>query len=162
MVGLIDTLPMRAGMRPAESHFASQHDPDQPIHPTSAVAFHVRRVLQSGGLTYAKDKLRARALRVTYTILESAKQPIPNFLRSASDIGWFAAVRYVPQPFSGKIILFNTAGSPERSRDTYDLWSGLTGGNVELHEIAGMHENVLDERQVRALANEVTDCLARS
>jgi len=162
MVGMIDTLPMRSGWRPAVLHpAAATQDNPQPNERTVTAAFHAKKMLQSGGLSYAKDKLRARGLRTIYACLDSAGLPIPAFLQSATDLNWFAAVRYAPQPFSGKITLFNAAGSPERSRATYDLWSALTGRNIELHEIPGRHEDIFGEPQVRSLAIQVTECLAK-
>jgi len=162
MVGMIDTLPMGVGWRPAGSDSAAKPNNCQPNRPTFTVAFHAKRMLQSGGLRYAKDKLRARGLRTIYACLDSASLPIPAVLQSAPDLDWFAAVRYVPQPFPGKITLFNTAGSRERSRATYDLWSALTGRNIELHEIPGRHEDIFAEPQVKSLAIQVNDCLARA
>lgn len=162
IAGMIDTLPMGVGWNVP----AIENDPSGSNYPrnqgTSRLASHARKMLQSGGFSYAMGKLRARGLRIIYTCLDVVGLPIPAFLRSAPDINWFAAVRYAPQPFSGKVTLFYTAASRERGIPTHELWSGLTGGNVEIHEIAGRHENIFSEPQVASLAGEVTACLAKA
>ena len=124
------------------------------------MVLHAKRMLQAGGLEYAKDK-RARGLRMIYTCLDSAGVPVPTFFQSADDLNWFAAVRYVPQPFAGKITLFSSADSDVRARANYEIWSDLTGRNIELHEIQGLHKEIFDEPQVQNLASEVNDCLAK-
>jgi len=161
MVGMIDTLPMRGGLHPGELDQLPNESRGAPNSRASMAAFHAKRVLQSGGLSYAKEKLRTRGLRTIYTCLDSAGLGIPAFLRSAADLGWFAAVRYVPQPFPGKITLFHTVGSPAQARPNVGMWSGLTGRDVELHEIAGRHEDIFEDPQVKSLAVAVTTCLAK-
>jgi thioesterase domain-containing protein len=161
MVGLVDTQFMRADTHPAELDGLPKPAGGPAKHGSSVAVFHAKRVLQPGGLRYAKDKLRARGLRTIYSCLDSAGLPIPAFLQSAPDLGWFAAVRFEPQPFPGKLTLFNTAGSPERTGAAYELWSRLTGRNIELHEIAGRHEDIFDEPNVQSLAVALTACLAK-
>ena len=125
------------------------------------VSSHVKQVLSPAGLRYARAKVRARWLRTAYTLLDSIGRPVPHFLQSASDINWFAAVRYAPQFFPGRVTVFRALESPDDSRRNDDPWARLAGEGVEIREISGGHEDILDEPYVRLLAREVTDCLAR-
>jgi len=127
----------------------------------SYAAFHLKRVLSTTGLQYAKEKVRARGLRTAYTLLDSVHLPIPRFLQSAADINWFAAVHYAPQFFPGRVTVFQAMESPDDARHSYDRWARLAGEGVEVREISGHHEDVLVEPHVRLLAGEVSHCLAR-
>ena len=160
MLGMVDTLPMRAGMSPPERDATSEGNSKQGVAVTNRMAYHAKRMLRSGGLGYLQSKLRARGLRIVYTCLEATGLPIPAFLRSAEDISWFAAVRYVPKPFCGRIRLFQAGSADFRARASYALWSDLTSGNVEVLNVPGQHENIMDEPQVGYLAAEITNCLA--
>jgi thioesterase domain-containing protein len=122
---------------------------------------HVKRVLSPTGLQYAREKLRGRWLRTVYTLLDSVGWPIPHFLYNAYDINWFAAVRYAPQFFPGRVTLFQAMESPDDTRRSYNRWVQLAGEGVEVREISGGHEDVLVEPYVRLLAREVTDCLSK-
>lgn len=127
----------------------------------SYVSSHVKRALSPAGLGYAREKVRARSLRTAYTLLDSIGRPIPQFLQNAYDINWFAAVRYVPQFFPGRVTVFLAIESPDDSPRSDDRWARLAGEGVEIREISGGHEDVLTEPSVRLLAREVTDCLAK-
>jgi thioesterase domain-containing protein len=127
----------------------------------SYAASHVKRVLSSNGLTYAREKIRARWLRTAYTILDAVGWPVPRILRSASDINWFAAVRYTPEFFPGRVTVFQALQSPDEARRSHDRWAPLAGEGVEIRKISGSHEDVLAEPYVRLLAREVTGCLAK-
>lgn len=162
MLGMIDTLPMRAGMLPPEMDGNPERSGKPGNGVLNRIAFHAKRMLRSGGLSYLRYKMRARGLRTVYSCLDAAGLPIPAFLRNPDDINWLAAVRYIPKPFSGRITLFVAAPSLARAHASYELWSGLTDRNVELHEIPGRHEDILDEPQVRSLATEITNCLAKA
>jgi thioesterase domain-containing protein len=121
----------------------------------------MKRTLSPTGLQYAREKVRGRWLRTAYTLLDAIGRPIPHFLRNAYDINWFAAVRYAPQFFPGRVTLFQAMESPDETRRSYEQWAQLTGEGVEIREISGGHEDVLTEPYVRVLGREITDCLAK-
>jgi thioesterase domain-containing protein len=123
---------------------------------------HVKRVLGPNGLKYASGKVRARWLRTAYTLLDAIGRPIPHVLKSASDINWFAAVRYTPQFFPGKVTLFQAMESPADARRGHDRWAHVAGEGVEIREISGRHEDILAEPHVQVLARKVSDCLAET
>ncbi len=127
----------------------------------SYVSSHVKRALSPAGLRYAGEKVRARWLRTAYTLLDSIGRPIPQFLQNAYDINWFAAVRYTPRSFSGRVTVFRARESADDSPLSDDRWARLAGEGVEIREISGGHEDVLAEPYVRLLAREVTACLAK-
>ena len=156
MLGMLDNL--RMGPRTNVENAAPSKD--IPPRGGSLAAYHVRQLLSSRGLWYAKEKLVARGLRTIYTVLRARRRPIPRFLQRTDDINWFAAVNYVPQPYPGKVTLFPAAASENDPGATDEFWAGLAGGGVELHYIPGGHLDVLAEPNVIALADIVTGCLA--
>jgi thioesterase domain-containing protein len=158
LMGMLDTrrmaaMPIVGGPQDAGKRL----EPGRP--PLSS---HVKRVLSRNGLKYARDKVQARGLRTAYTLLDAIGRPIPNFLRRADDINWFAAVRYEPQFFPGKVTVFQSMESPDIARSSYDRWAQLAGEGVEIREVSGRHEDVLAEPYVQLLARQVTGCLAQT
>ena len=158
LLGMLDTrrmapLTMLGGSEPQKNRFGRGW---------SYVTSHAKQVLSPTGLRYAREKLRARWLRTVYTILDCVGWPIPHFLHNAYDINWFAAVRYAPQFFPGRVTLVQATGSPDDTRRSYNQWVQLAGEGVEVRGISGGHEDVLVEPYVRLLAREVTDCLSKN
>ena len=156
LLGMLDT----RRMAPLPALAAAEQPRNRLGRRRSYAASHLKRVLSPNGLNYAREKIRARWLRTAYTLLDAIGRPIPDALKSASDINWFAAVHYTPQFFPGKITLFQAMESPDDARRSYDRWAQLAGEGVEIREISGQHENVLADPHVRLLAREVTSCLA--
>jgi thioesterase domain-containing protein/predicted ATP-grasp superfamily ATP-dependent carboligase len=162
MVGLVDVLPMRRSLGVDRASNAPAANPEPAAPRQSGAAFHARQMLGSGGLAYARRKVRDRAVRTAYTLLDAAKFHIPPFLQYAYDLNWFAAVRYVPQCFPGRLTLFQMTTSVEERRASFDLWAQLATEGVDVRLIPGNHENIFDEPQVRGLAKEVTESLAEA
>src|SRR5271157_20951 len=69
-----------------------------------------------------------------------------------------AAREYVPQTYSGRVVLFRS--SPHlRLGDPYQEWNRYIVGGLEVHEVHGDHDNVLLEPQVRSVAEQLRPCL---
>jgi amino acid adenylation domain-containing protein len=69
---------------------------------------------------------------------------------------------YAPIPFPGIVTLFTAKHRPLLSGASRDLgWARYALGGVEVHEIAGDHDGILDEPNVRVLAGELKECLGR-
>ena len=151
LVGMLDTRSMV--IRTATIETKADHE-------RKLLTSHLTQLMSSKGGVYAVRKLRARLLRITYTLLDRVRQPIPRFLQSPEDINWFAGVNYTPRPFPGKLTLFETVETAFDIRSSRDVWRQLAGG-VEVREVPGGHEEILKEPHVRLLAREVTDWLAK-
>lgn len=121
------------------------------------ITSHLARLLSSQGFSYAKEKVQGRGLRIIYTVLDRFGRPIPQPLRRAYDINWFAAVRYVPQRFGCRVTLFQPAGARGQA---LDQWKAMAGNGLDIREIPGTHENLLAEPHVRLLARQITESLA--
>jgi amino acid adenylation domain-containing protein len=69
-----------------------------------------------------------------------------------------AALKYVPRPYDGKVTLFR---SSERSGFTDPTlgWGQLAEGGVEVHVVAGKHEEIVMRPHVQSLAEELMTSL---
>lgn len=78
----------------------------------------------------------ARDLR--YKFYFTLRLPLPNDLRDTYFLGIHggAELRYLPQPYCGKVALFHGEGVFD---DSPRLWSGLVSRPIEVHQIPGDH-----------------------
>ncbi len=90
-------------------------------------------------------------------------QFLPRALRNVRQACSKAAGEYDVQPYSGRVTLFRVREKSAGSlNDPYAIWWRMAAEGVELREISGDHLSLLKEPQVRLLAQELADCLARS
>jgi acetoacetyl-CoA synthetase len=128
--------------------------------PDRRLTGHLRKVFRLGGFAYAWRKLSGRLLRLTYTILDRMRLPVPSFLRRPYHINWFAGVHYVPRSYSGRVTLFRTAASVDDHRGSDEMWAGIARDGIEIRDISGAHETLFIEPNVSSLAEEIEASLA--
>ncbi len=150
LLGVLDNLRMGS----------SSASTSQPQPRLSRLLIHLNQLRSRGALRYAREKLAARGLRTAYTLLNAVGQPIPASIRRPYDINWFAAVRYVPRPYPGRIVVFQTTASALDEKATHEYWAQLAGGGIETREIPGSHETLFIEPNVDLLAREIAASLA--
>jgi amino acid adenylation domain-containing protein len=74
-----------------------------------------------------------------------------------------AALKYVPQPYPGRINLFR-ARDGSRQDDEGDTtlgWGELAGGGVELTWVPGNHQTLVSSPNVEVLARRLSECVDR-
>jgi thioesterase domain-containing protein/acyl carrier protein len=79
----------------------------------------------------------------------------PSF--SMTEANMLARDTYVPKIYPGRVIFFQT-------RDNQDApyrWENLMTGGIEVHEIPGTHETLLQEPHVQIVAEKLKACLAQ-
>ncbi len=126
------------------------------------ILMHLGHLVKPDPAHYFKREFRARILKGAYAFLYARGAHIPRFLQRPNDINWFAAKRYVPRFYPGRVTLFQASASANLPQSTNNLWAELAGGGIELVGLPGGHENILREPNVRSLAKAVTDCLANA
>ena len=73
-----------------------------------------------------------------------------------------AWLRYYPQPYEGRVLLFRTRGHPlVCSFDPRMGWGELAAGGVDVHVCPGDHESILEEENVGYVAGELRRVLQR-
>ena len=116
-------------------------------------------------LSYSRDawsKLtvvspQRRALVYARTV--AAGQSLPHLPDHASAVNWFAAMRYRASRYPGGVHLFR-AMSQEEEFDRTLGWEPFAGAGVEVHEVAGTHNSIMQKPNVESLARQVTACLS--
>jgi thioesterase domain-containing protein len=81
---------------------------------------------------------------------------VPNDQRCLWESHVRALDSHQPRPYSGKVVLLRTRG--HRLRCSFDEqcgWGELALGGVAVQIIPGLHENLLEEPYVRAVADEL-------
>ena len=85
---------------------------------------------------------------------------LPRIVKKVRKACRQAEIDYTPQPFSGRVILFRSNHKPlGQLSDPRAGWSECATRGLEIHEIAGNHENILLEPQVRLVADHLKICL---
>jgi thioesterase domain-containing protein len=162
-LGAVDNMLMGGSTAPAAS--AGSPLPGEPRGSVSGPGrrrtAHLPKVLGPGGFAYARRKLSGRLLRLTYTVLDRMRQPVPDFLRRPYHINWFAAVHYVPRSYSGRAALFRTAASRDDHRRSDEMWARIARDGIEIRDIPGTHETLFFEPNVSCLAEQIEASLAR-
>lgn len=72
---------------------------------------------------------------------------------------------YRPRHYPGKVTLFASEEQPttiDIARDPYLGWGAWAGGGVEVHPIPGRHLDIINEPNVRVLAEKLRRCLAEA
>lgn len=73
-----------------------------------------------------------------------------------------AWLKYFPQPYQGRVILFRTRGHPlVCSFDPKMGWGELATGGVDVQVCRGDHESILEEENVREVASHLSQVLER-
>lgn len=119
------------------------------------------RYLRKKALT-VRRRIRSRLWQLAYRFFAEYSKPLPRALRSVREAGYLANRDYMPGPFPGRVTLFRAAIRSVADATDRDMgWSRLALGGVEVHHVAGDHENMLVEPHVRVLARELRACIDR-
>jgi thioesterase domain-containing protein/acyl carrier protein len=85
-------------------------------------------------------------------------RPLPRILRAPNQVNLFASLRYVAQPYPGRITMFRATGGITLEEPRYGEflgWQNIAQGGVEVCEVPGNHKDILLEPNVQILAREV-------
>jgi thioesterase domain-containing protein len=100
--------------------------------------------------------------RVRYVTVLAAKMfsTMPVFLKDTHEINSYAARRYRPKPFPGKLTLFRALKQTDDGTASDNDWGPIFEQGVEVHDIPGDHWQVLSEPGIDVLAKSIGDCLS--
>jgi len=89
-------------------------------------------------------------------------QFLPPALKEVREALHLASANYAPRPYPGRITFFRPAEKSIRDSDDPQAgWVELAVGGLEIVDVPGDHNNILDEPQVRVLAQRLKVCLER-
>jgi thioesterase domain-containing protein len=73
-----------------------------------------------------------------------------------------ATSNYVPHVYPGRIALFLSSASPERTfYDRRLAWSDMAAEGLEVHMVPGNHDTLFADPNVRVVAEKLRVCLQR-
>ncbi len=94
---------------------------------------------------------------------DAAVRSMPYILESLSIEHDLVFEKYVPRPYSGDVLLFRAARQLQGlSADEFLGWKGVLRGRFEVKEAPGHQQNMLDEPNVKVLADEISAQLNQS
>jgi thioesterase domain-containing protein len=123
------------------------------------------RALQSGSWAGRLAKLRASVRSGLHALRNVAAQPtdgtgLTEILDRVMNASLHAAATFVPQPYSGSALLFRAGTrSPEVYDDGSSGWTPVVGGGITVVDVAGDHETLFVEPNVRAVASRIAAAL---
>lgn len=161
MARQLDVSGSEVGLLAMVDNVAMGQAPKGSVRARSGLARHLKALIQRDGLNYAADHLRVRFLKAIYWVFTELGRPVPRIFKSPGDINWFAGRRYKPQAFSGRIVLLQASHSVSSGHSMDSTWRRLAAGGVDIRVIEAAHADIFDEPQVRALADQIQDCLSK-
>jgi thioesterase domain-containing protein len=109
---------------------------------------------------YVSSLLRAKILRIKYRLFESPDRLAPQKIGALEEVNGYAAANYHPKRYPGKLTLFrSTKRAVQQGNDDYLGWGEFAGGGAEVHHVPGTHFNILQEPEVRVVAEKLRSCL---
>jgi aspartate racemase len=134
----------------------------------SRISLHVRNLIfgPNRGL-YLYWKLRGlvgeRVWQTLFSQAGKSKRSTPRTIQDVRQANLLARRRYVPRPYGGNIVLFRALnGNGFANNGPHYGWNDLAAGGVEVHDVPGTHNSMVQEPHVRALAEKLEQCLDRA
>jgi thioesterase domain-containing protein len=132
---------------------------------TSRVKYHLSNLLKldasetSAYLLDRLDEARRKIERVAWRL--TSDHSGEERLRNTDSIIHPAFSRYEPQPYPGKIVLFQSSEWPKGPYFDFELgWKDLVGGGIEFHTIPGDHPSMFLEPTVNLVAEKLSSHLS--
>ncbi len=106
---------------------------------------------------YLREKARRVAARVRYRMIPF------QAIQSVQEAAHWAAGRYVPGEYCGRITLFRATEQPPWIHSDRMLgWGNLAKGGIEIYDTPGHHADLVRDPRVRVLARQLEDALAKA
>ena len=117
-------------------------------------------VFGSDRFAYSKKLLNGKISRLKYRFLQSLGRPLPQNVGDLEEVNSFAATKYVPKVYHGKLTLFRSMKRVvQQGSDEYLGWKEFAGAGVEVHHIPSTHFDILQEPGVSVIAEKLRTCL---
>lgn len=109
-----------------------------------------------------KRKIKSRIWRIGYRWYEDTRDQLPPALRNTKEINYQAAREYVLQSYRGRVALFRATDRSALDREDELLGWDKFASEVDLYLVPGDHVNMVNEPNVRVLAEKLNQCLDRA
>ena len=110
----------------------------------------------------AKRKIKSRIWRIGYKWYEDTRDNLPPVLRNTKEINYQAAREYILQSYRGRVALFRASDGSALDREDELLGWDRFASEVDLFLVPGDHVSMVNEPNVRVLAEELKHYLSRA
>jgi len=111
---------------------------------------------------YVTDTVSSLVTRMVYRAFEKLGYPLPQRVSTLEKINRLAMSQYRPTIYPGHLTIFRSV-SRDLASGADDLlgWGVLVTGGIEVLDVTGSHLEMLNEPNVRVLAEKLRICLDR-
>ncbi len=109
---------------------------------------------------YKKRKVETWQWQVIRKFNQSEEMPLSDTLRDIEEFNYLAAKKYVPRAYPDRITFFS-ANEEVSSVENQFGWQSLATGGVEVVEVPGNHQSMIESPHVTLLAEELNQRLNR-
>jgi thioesterase domain-containing protein/aryl carrier-like protein len=157
-------------------NYAAWHAPSRPARirrwirrHAESLRFHCRQFsLQPAGARAAYLRNRVEAIRqrlngLAWGAMYATQQRLGvdrTIVHSESQRSIFAARRYRPQPYAGRVLLVRQTERPASEAESDLGWKIVAAGNLEIESVMGGHHSMFQEPSVETLAELLRSRLA--
>ncbi|MGB8321836.1 MAG: SDR family NAD(P)-dependent oxidoreductase [Candidatus Acidiferrum sp.] len=109
---------------------------------------------------YIKEKAMVRLNMLAEHVFEKIGRPLPEGISPLEKSNREAMSQYRPKVYPGKLTIFRsvTRGATIENDELLG-WGGLVSGGIEVKDVTGGHLDMLNEPNVRVLADKMRGCL---
>lgn len=119
-------------------------------------------VAREGGFERLKNRLVTKISSITFRIYRALGRPVPQDLGKIEYINLLAGTEYRPRLYPGKLTIFrSSAREASEGTDRALGWGGLAD-QIEIVDLPSNHFNILQEPNVRLLAEKLKTTMAGS
>lgn len=133
------------------------------LHWLRVIRANIRYASQMSAREFVDKKLfnfRMRRKLFAWSMRERLGRPIDPSVLNAEEAFLLALKRYEPKPYYGDATLFR-AGDGGGYLDPELGWSGIILGRLDIREVSGNHDTILQEPHIGMLARLLEGCLGR-
>lgn len=147
------------------SYLSSLPPGERPGHVWRGIAERTRLPAITSRVSSSFKRIKRRPRNADTPVIAPPARPAPGPASSRPDLfehNLQAMLNYEVKPYRGRVTLFRARqGSPRIHSDPLGGWGDIAGGGVEVIEVPGTHNSMLEQPHVSALGEAISHCIAR-
>ena len=109
---------------------------------------------------YKKRKVETWQWQVSRKFNQSEEMPLSDTLRNIEEFNYSAAKKYIPRAYPDRITFFSATEEVSSLENQFG-WQSLATGGVEVVEVPGNHQSMIENPNVKLLAEQLNKRLNR-
>ncbi len=147
------------------SYLSSLPPSERPGHVWRGIAERARLPAITSRVSTSFKRVTRNSAKVDVPLTTAPPAPAPARASSRPDLfehNLQALLNYEVKPYAGRVTLFRARhGSPRIHSDPLGGWGEIAAGGVDVVEVPGTHNSMLEQPHVVALGAAISDCIAR-